>query len=65
MVIPVRKMTYWSKYGATVKSDKSANFYAVRFPANMNIKTGQQLYEMSKAKNYDEFWTALTMQIMR
>jgi acyl-homoserine-lactone acylase len=59
MVIPVRKMTYWSKYGATVKSDKSANFYAVRFPANMNIKTGQQLYEMSKAKNYDEFWTAL------
>ncbi len=59
MVIPVRKMTYWSKYGATVKSDKSDNFYAIRFPANMTVKTGQQLYEMSKAKNYDEFWTAL------
>jgi acyl-homoserine-lactone acylase len=51
LVIPVRKMTYWSKYGCTIKSDKTNNFYAVRFPANMTIKTGQQLYEMSKAQN--------------
>lgn len=58
-VLPVRKMTYWSKYGCTLKSDKSNNYYAVRFPANMNIKTGQHLYEMSKAKNYEEFWSAM------
>lgn len=25
----------------------------------MTIKTGQQLYEMSKAQTYDQFWTAL------
>ncbi|HWB64830.1 MAG TPA: penicillin acylase family protein, partial [Chitinophagales bacterium] len=58
-VLPVRKMTYWSKYGCTVKSDKSNQFYAIRFPANMTIKTGEQLYEMNKAKNYNDFWKAL------
>lgn len=58
-VLPVRKVTYWSKYGCTLKSDKSDNYYAVRFPANMNIKTGQHLYEMSKATNYEQFWTAM------
>jgi acyl-homoserine-lactone acylase len=59
LVIPVKKMTYWSKYGCTLKSDESDNFYSVRFPANMTVKTGQHLYEMSKAKNYDEFWKAM------
>ncbi len=54
-VLPVKKMTYWSKYGATVKSDKSNNFYSVRFPANTTVKTGQQLYLMSKAQNYPQF----------
>jgi acyl-homoserine-lactone acylase len=59
LIIPVKKMTYWSNYGCTVKSDKSDNYYSIRFPANMTVKTGQQLYEMSKSKNYDEFWTAM------
>lgn len=57
--VPVRKVTYWSKYGTTVKSDKSKNFYSVRFGANQTIKTAQQLYEMNKAKNYDEYWNAI------
>lgn len=57
--IPVRKMTYWSVYGATVKSDKSDNFYSIRFGANMRIKGGQQLYEMSKATHYEAFWQAV------
>ncbi|MDB5281398.1 MAG: peptidase penicillin amidase, partial [Bacteroidota bacterium] len=59
MVLPVKKMTYWSKYGATLKSGKSDNFYAVRFPANTTIKTGEQLYRMNKAKNYKDYWEAL------
>ncbi len=59
MVIPVKRYTYWSKYGATVKSDKSNNFYSVRFGANMTIKTAQQLYEMNKADGYEAFWKAL------
>ncbi|HEY0261758.1 MAG TPA: penicillin acylase family protein [Chitinophagales bacterium] len=58
-VLPVRKVTYWSKYGATLKSDKSNTFCSVRFPANMTIKTGQHLYEMAKATNYEDFWKAM------
>ena len=58
-VIPVKKMTYWSKYGCTVKSDKRNNFYSMRFPANQSIMAGEQLYKMNKAKNYAEFREAL------
>lgn len=58
-VLPVKKMTYWSRFGATLKSDESYNFYAIRFPANTTIKTAQQLYYMNKAKNYNEYWDAI------
>ncbi|MCX6200151.1 MAG: penicillin acylase family protein [Bacteroidetes bacterium] len=58
-VLPVKKMSYWSKFGATLKSGKSENYYAIRFPANTTIQTGQQLYKMNKAKNYDEYWNAI------
>lgn len=60
-VLPVKKMTYWSKYGATVKSDKSNHFYAVRFPANTTVKTAEQLYRMNKAGNYNQFWDAIRL----
>lgn len=60
-VLPVKKVTYWSKYGATLKSDKSNSFYSVRFPANMTIKTGEQLYRMNKAGNYKEYWDAVNL----
>jgi acyl-homoserine lactone acylase PvdQ len=53
IVLPVRKMAYWSKYGMTLKSDKSDNFFSVRFPANMTIKAGQELYAMAKSQSYD------------
>ena len=59
LVLPVKKMTYWSEYGATVKSSKSNNFYSVRFPANTTIRTGEQLYKMNMAKNYKEYWDAI------
>jgi acyl-homoserine-lactone acylase len=58
-VLPVKKMTYWSKYGATVKSMKSDNYYSIRFPANTTIRTGEQLYRMNKAKGYKEYWDAI------
>jgi len=60
-VLPVKKMTYWSRYGATVKSAKSNNFYAVRFPANMTIRTGEQLYKMNKATNFKEYQEAINI----
>jgi acyl-homoserine-lactone acylase len=59
IVIPVRKMAYWSKYGMTLKSDKSDNFFAVRFPSNQTIKAGQELYAMAKSQNYEQFWQAM------
>lgn len=58
-VLPVKKITYWSKYGMTIQSGKTNNFYSIRFPANGTIKTGEQLYKMSKAKNYNEYWDAI------
>ena len=58
IVIPVRKMTYTSIYGMTLKSGKSDNYYSVRFPANMNIKVGQQLYQMAKSTTMKEFMDA-------
>lgn len=60
-VLPVKKTTYWSKFGATLKSDKSNNFYAIRFPGNTSIKTGEQLYRMNKAKDYKAYWDALKL----
>lgn len=60
LVIPVRKMTYWSKYGPTYQSpDKK--YYAVRCPAFFNLKAGEQYYRMNKAQNYKEFQSALDM----
>jgi len=60
IVIPVRKMTYWSKYGPTYKSPDK-RFFAVRCPAFFNLKAGEQYYEMNKATNFKEFKTALNM----
>ena len=59
LVIPVKMTTYWSKYGCTVKSGKGNHFYSLRFPANMSIRSSEQLYKMNKARNYKEFWDAL------
>lgn len=59
MVIPVKMMTYWSKYGCTLKSGKSNNFYSIRLPGNQSIMAGEQLYRMNKAHSYKEFWDAL------
>lgn len=60
IVIPVRKMTYWSKFGPTYKSPQK-KYYAVRCPAFFNLKAGEQYYRMNKATNYDEFQAALSM----
>lgn len=64
MVIPVKRTTYWSKYGATVKSDDANEFYSIRFGANMTVKTAQQLYEMNKADSYEAFWKALRINAL-
>ncbi|MCH2045339.1 MAG: penicillin acylase family protein [Saprospiraceae bacterium] len=63
IILPVKKMTYWSKYGPTLRSPKKRKrFYAVRSGAFFNLKAGEQFYRMNKATNFEEFKTALNIQ---
>ncbi len=57
--IPVKKAAYWSKYGATLKTDKG--FFSVRLGANMDIRGVEQWYKMNKAKNFSDFYNAMKM----
>lgn len=61
IIIPVKRTTYWSVFGATLKSP-DGNFYAVKLPANEKVQVGEQWYRMDKARNYDEFYDALRME---
>jgi len=58
--IPVSRTFYWSQYGATIKA-KDGNFYSIRFPGNMEVRSSQQWFELNKAKNIEEFKTALDL----
>lgn len=51
--IPITKTFYWSKYGTTIKNKDG--FYSLRFPANMDIRGCEQLYQMNKAKSFTEW----------
>jgi hypothetical protein len=39
--------------------EKDGNYYALRFPSAFDIRGAEQWYHMNKAKNFDEFQTAL------
>ncbi len=60
LTVPVPKMTYWSDYGATVRS-KDGEFFAIRMGANQKVNTIEQMFRMNKASNFDEFYAALSM----
>lgn len=57
--VTIGKKIWWSKYGATVKTDKGV--FSLRVPATMDIKALEQWYRMNKAKNFTEFYKALSM----
>jgi acyl-homoserine-lactone acylase len=57
--VAIGKKIYWSKYGATVKTDKGV--FSLRLPATMDIKALEEWYRMNKAKNFTEFYKALSM----
>jgi acyl-homoserine-lactone acylase len=59
IMLPVSKTAYWSKYGATLKTDKG--FFSIRFGANMDIRGVDQWYQMNKARNYAQFYKAMEM----
>lgn len=58
--IPVRKVTYWSKYGTTLKSENN-EYYSVKFPANEDIRSPEQIYRLNKARSFTEFSKAIHM----
>jgi acyl-homoserine-lactone acylase len=57
--VPVTRYVHWSKYGATVKTQQGV--FSLRLPATMDIKALEQWYRMNKARNYSEFYKALSM----
>ena len=57
--VTVGKKIYWSRYGATVKTANGV--FALRLPATMDIKALEEWYRMNKAKNFTEFYHALSM----
>lgn len=58
--INVKRKIYWSKYGATMKNEQG--FFSIRLGANMRIGVLDQWYQMNKAKNFTEFYTAISRQ---
>jgi acyl-homoserine-lactone acylase len=57
--VTIGKKVYWSKYGATVKTKKGV--FAIRLPALMDIRAMEEWYRMNKAKNFTEFYKAVSM----
>ncbi|MFM1794765.1 MAG: hypothetical protein RL642_1150 [Bacteroidota bacterium] len=58
--IAVSRELLWSKYGATMKNDQGV--FSIRLGANMEIRALEQWYKMNKAKNYTEFYKAISLQ---
>ncbi len=58
--IHIKRKIYWSKYGATMKNKQG--FFSIRLGANMRIGVLDQWYQMNKAKNFTEFYAALSRQ---
>lgn len=56
----VKRRIYWSRYGATMKNKQG--FFSIRLGANMKIGVLDQWYQMNKAKNFNEFYTAISRQ---
>lgn len=57
--ITIRKKYWNSKYGPTLKTEKGV--FSLRVPALMDIKALEQWYRMNKARNFTEFYRALSM----
>lgn len=58
--VPVGRYVYWSRYGATMKNKQG--YFSIRTGANMRIGALEQWYRMNKARNFTEFYAALSKQ---
>ena len=63
LTLPVRKVTYKSIYGATLKSPKG-EMYSLRMAGNMDIRMPQHFYELCKTKNLEEFKQVFKKQML-
>lgn len=59
LTLPVNKKAYWSKYGATVMTEKGT--FSIRYGASQDIRGLEQWYRMNKARNFSEFYKAMEM----
>lgn len=57
--ITIGKKVYWSKYGPTVKT--RAGVFSMRLPALTDIRMMEQWYRMNKARNFTEFYKAISV----
>ncbi|TVR81444.1 MAG: hypothetical protein EA412_03090 [Chitinophagaceae bacterium] len=60
--IPIRRNVKVSIFGPVIEHED--NYYAIRFPAYKDIRSGEQWYKMNKAKNLDEFTNTLQMDAL-
>ncbi len=60
--LPIKKKFYLSKHGIVIKNKEG--YYAIRFRANMDLRSSMQWYEMNKANNLEEFKKAIDMQLI-
>jgi acyl-homoserine-lactone acylase len=60
--VAIGRTIYWSKYGATVKTNQGV--FSIRLAATMDIRALEQWYRMNKARNYTEFYKAVSMTSM-
>jgi acyl-homoserine-lactone acylase len=60
--INISKKTYWSKYGATLKTKHGV--FSLRLAANQEFRAAEQWYRMGKCKNFQEFYKILKMQAL-
>ncbi len=61
LVIPVKRMTYWSAYGATLASENK-HMYALKLPANEKVRVGEQWYRMGRSTTFEQFYDAMRME---
>ena len=62
IILPVKKKNPVCEYGPVFKTKHG--WYALRYPSAMEIRQAEQWFLMNKAKNFNEFETAIKMQAM-
>lgn len=58
--VAIKRKIYWSRYGPTMKNKQG--YFSIRLGAWMRLGALQQWYEMNKAKNFTEFYNAISSQ---